>query len=215
MKRILCYGDSNTWGLIAGTTERYEWGVRWTSRLQNALSAVGFQVVEEGLCGRTTVLEDAKRPGRSGAALLPAILESHAPLDMVVLMLGTNDCKTVYAPTVESISKGVETLLRQIRDYAPNSKILLISPIALGEGVGEAAYDPEFDEHSVEISRALPDAYRFISCKWGIDYLAASEYAVPSPVDREHMDAKGHERLAKAVTSQIVQIFREDVKKTV
>lgn len=131
---------------------------------------------------------------------------------MVVLMLGTNDCKTAYVPTVESISGGVETLLGQIRDYAPGSKILLISPIALGEGVGEAAYDPEFDEHSVEISRSLPDVYRFISLKWGIAHLAASEYAVPSSVDREHMDAKGHEQLAKAVTDQIVQMFREDMK---
>lgn len=211
MKRILCYGDSNTWGLIAGTTQRYEWEIRWTGRLQNLLSGAGFQIIEEGLCGRTTVLEDCERPGRSGAAFLPMLLESHAPLDLVILMLGTNDCKAVYHPTAAAIADGVECLLGQIRAHLPNCKILLISPIALGDGVWEAAYDPAFHETSVQISRALPAVYHAIACKWGIDYLAASEYTVPSEIDKEHLDADGHQMLAAAIADKVLRMFREDI----
>ena len=105
MKQILCYGDSNTWGLIPGTKERFPWGIRWTSRLQEKVKSEGIRILEEGLCGRTTVFEDSYRENRNGWRALPAILETHRPIDGAVLMLGTNDCKTVYAPTVESISK--------------------------------------------------------------------------------------------------------------
>lgn len=94
MKEILCFGDSNTYGLIPGTKERYGRDTRWTGLLEQHLYEKGYRIIEEGLCGRTTVFEDELREGRKGAALLPTLLESHAPIDRVVLMLGTNDCKT-------------------------------------------------------------------------------------------------------------------------
>ena len=96
------------------------------------------------------------------------ILETHKPVDVVVLMLGTNDCKTVYDASAEVIGRGVERLLDQIRSSAPDSKILLMSPIALGEGVGEGGYDPEFDERSVAVSKRLPEVYRRIAHERGI-----------------------------------------------
>ena len=91
MQKILCYGDSNTWGLIPGTEERYPWGVRWTSLLQEELKTRDIRILEEGLCGRTTAFEDACRENRNGLKALPLVLEHHAPLDAAVLMLGTND----------------------------------------------------------------------------------------------------------------------------
>ena len=94
MRQILCFGDSNTYGLIPGTANRYSWGTRWTSILDEKLQFYGYRVAEEGLCGRTTMLAEAYRPGRSGIDMLPAILETHRPLELVVLMLGANDCKT-------------------------------------------------------------------------------------------------------------------------
>ena len=89
MKRILCFGDSNTWGLIPGTGKRFADGVRWTSIIRNDLEQSGYEIIEEGLCGRTTVFEDPDRIGRAGDKLLPVFLESHAPLDMVIIMLRT------------------------------------------------------------------------------------------------------------------------------
>ena len=205
MKRILCFGDSNTWGLVAGTDSRYDWGTRWTGRLQDALSGDGFQVVEEGLCGRTTVFDDVSRPGRSGADLLPVLLEAHAPLDLVILMLGTNDCKTVYGASAEVIGRGVRKLIRQIRTHAENSRILLISPIHLGERVWESGYDPEFSPASVEVSKKLEAVYRRIAEEEQVEFLAASRYATPSETDQEHLNEEGHRILAEAIYRQAKQ----------
>ena len=135
MKQILCFGDSNTFGYIPGNGQRYPWGVRWTSILNEKLGLENYRVIEEGLCGRTTIFEDPLRDGRRGVDILPTVLETHAPVDLVVLMLGTNDCKSVYGATAEIIGKGISNLIVQIRAYAKTSKILLISPIHLGEQV--------------------------------------------------------------------------------
>ena len=86
MKEILCFGDSNTYGLIPGTKNRYGRDTRWTGLIEQQLYGKGCRIIEEGLCGRTTVFEDELREGRKGAAFLPTLLESHAPVDRVVLM---------------------------------------------------------------------------------------------------------------------------------
>ncbi len=203
MKQILCFGDSNTYGLIPGTKDRYPWEVRWTGILAEGIREKGFQVVEEGLCGRTTVFEDELRDNRRGAAVLPMILESHQPLEKVVLMLGTNDCKTIYQASAEVIGKGVEKLVHQIQAADENIEILLVSPILLGEGVGEEGYDPEFNQESVETSKGLKAVYEQVAKRNGCAFLAASDYAKASGADREHLDEKGHRQLAEAVLQRI------------
>ena len=95
----------------------------------------------------------------------------------------------------------------QIRSSTPDSKILLMSPIALGEGVGEAGYDPEFDESSVAVSKRLPEVYRRIAHERGISFLAASAYAKPSEEDREHMNEEGHAALAEAVYAKLKEML--------
>lgn len=203
MKQILCFGDSNTYGLIPGTKERYPWEVRWTGILAQGVKEKGFQVVEEGLCGRTTVFEDELRENRKGAAVLPMILESHQPLEKVILMLGTNDCKTIYQASAEVIGKGIEKLVHQIQAADENIEILLVSPILLGEGVGEEGYDPEFNQESVKISKELKIVYEQVAKRNGCTFLAASDYAKASGADREHLDETGHRRLAEAVLQKI------------
>lgn len=136
MKQILCFGDSNTYGLIPGTAnQRYGWGTRWISILDDKVRTKGYRVIEEGLCGRTTVFDDPFCTERRGTEMLPAILESHRPVDTIVLMLGTNDCKSVYSATPEVIGQGIEQLLDQINTVNPDAKILLVSPIYLGERI--------------------------------------------------------------------------------
>lgn len=117
MKEILCFGDSNTYGLIPGTTSRFDRSTRWTGILESALFPNGYKIVEEGLCGRTTIFEDELRDNRRGIDMLPALLESHSPIDYVILMLGTNDCKTYYNASAGLIGKGIEKLISQIKKY--------------------------------------------------------------------------------------------------
>lgn len=208
MKQILCFGDSNTYGLIPGTTDRYAWAERWTGILKGAVAEKGYRVIEERLCGRTTVFEDLFRKGRKGDEILPILLETHAPVEMVILMLGTNDCKTVYGADAGVIGKGIETLVEQIRRKTPETKILLISPIALGAGVWEEGFDPEFNRQSVQISMQLPRVYGKIAEEKGTYFMAASQYAVASDADREHLDREGHQKLAGAVCRYLERILQ-------
>ena len=207
MKQILCFGDSNTYGLIPGTSERYNWSVRWTGILDQSLSQKGYRLIEEGLCGRTTVFEDPLRDGRKGTAIFPTVLETHQPLELVVLMLGTNDCKTVYDASSNVIGKGMERLVDQVHQKQPQAKILLVSPIHLGNGVWEEGYDPEFNQQSVKTSKELPAIYKEIARRKKIDYLAASDYALPSEEDREHLNVEGHEKLALALKDYIEKMI--------
>lgn len=201
METILCFGDSNTWGYNPENKGRFPFEVRWTGILQNLLGNE-YRIVEEGLVGRTTVFEDALRYGRNASAVLPVVLESSTP-DTIVLMLGTNDCKAIYKTNAQIIGKGILILLEQIKKYAPNSRVLLLSPIHLGERVFEEGFDPEFSRDSVEVSKNLKKVYYNIAKAHNLDFLAASDYAVPDDADFEHMNASGHKSLAQAVFNEI------------
>ncbi|MBQ7942846.1 MAG: arylesterase [Lachnospiraceae bacterium] len=203
MKRILCFGDSNTYGYIPTGIGRYGEDIRWTGILQRKLAAEAT-IVEEGLCGRTTVFQDELRNGRRGVELLPILLESHAPLDFVIVMLGTNDCKKVYGASAEVIGKGVEQLIGQVKSISPQSKILLVSPILLGENVWKSEYDPEFSKESVQVSKDLKAVYERIAKKNECMFLAASDVANPSEADQEHLDVKGHKALANEIYERII-----------
>ncbi len=205
MKTLLTYGDSNTWGLIPGSTphKRFPFENRWTGILQSLTDDV--RIVEEGLCGRTTVFEDAIRPGRNGLKSLPLILESNYPIDSLILMLGTNDCKALYGASSHVIGRGIELCLDEIVKYVDSSKILLISPIHLGDEVWHPDKDPEFDQKSIGISKELKAVYAKIASEKGISFLAASDIATASRVDDEHLDESGHLLLAQAIHNKLIE----------
>lgn len=205
MKQILCFGDSNTYGLIPGTNGRYDWNVRWSGILGERMQNHGYRVVEEGLCGRTTIFDDLYREGRNGSAMLPVLLETHTPVDRVILMLGTNDCKSAYGASAQDIGAGIELLIKQIKDKAPMASILLISPIYLGDKVWQPGYDEEFNKESVEVSKRLGDVYERIAARYGISFMRAADYAVCSEIDEEHLDESGHSKLAEAVYNKILR----------
>ena len=204
MKSVLCFGDSNTYGLKPDGSGRFEKTERWTRVLSEMLGHQDYEVIEEGLVGRTTVFEDSTRQGRNGSKLLPILLESHGPVDTVVVMLGTNDCKAVYNASPKLIARGAEILLRQIRDNNSAAKILLLSPIHLGETVWKEEYDPEFDEKSVLTSKELKAVFAKLAEEFDCMFLAASDVAKPSETDQEHLDANGHLALANAIYKKLI-----------
>jgi lysophospholipase L1-like esterase len=206
MKKLLAFGDSNTWGLIPGSTpyERYPWGIRWTSLLQEKLRDT--KVVEDGVCGRTTVFEDEYRPGRKGVGSLQAMLENHCHVDYAIIMLGTNDCKSYYNQSAHAIGNGIEKCLDVLEDCVKPENILLISPMALGDEVWREDKDPAFNKTSVAESKKLKDVYQSIARKRGVNFLAASDVVKASPIDDEHMDAESHRIFADAVYSKLASI---------
>lgn len=209
MKQILLYGDSNTWGLIPGTNERYPWGTRWTSIIQEKLN--DCHVIEEGLCGRTTIFEDIYRENRNGLKNLSYVLEANKGLDAVVIMLGTNDCKSHYKPNPFKIAKGLEQCLDKITTEISPEQVLVISPIHLGDDVWKPEFDPEFDKESVVVSKKLKEEYKKIAAQKKVNFIAASDFVAPSNVDNEHLDENGHKKLAEVVYFELNKIANKGV----
>jgi lysophospholipase L1-like esterase len=207
MATVLCFGDSNTWGYIPGTAGRYPRSVRWTGLLQASLGPE-VQVIEEGMNGRTTVLEDPTRMGRCGLTYLRPCLDSHAPIDLIVLMLGTNDLKHRFGMSPADIGANVTTLLNTIALSAsgPGASpppVLLVSPVHVYvrgplAGIFADAY---------EKSRELGAIYQNLARTLGTHFLDAAEVAEVSPIDGVHLDQHGHAELARAITEGVRAIL--------
>lgn len=219
MKNILCFGDSNTHGFAAaasaaGEVPRFDRATRWTGVAQQELGS-DWYVIEEGLNGRTTSLPDSGHveSDRCGTHALPIALESHAPLDAVVIMLGTNDAKRRYRLEAADIARGARTLVRQAKHFPwteaePCPRILLVSPIEVGEGAAANAMG-DYDMHSVEVSRQFAVCYARVAATKGCDYLDAASVATAASADFIHLDAQGHRALGKAVAKKLKEMLGE------
>ncbi|MDB6003399.1 MAG: family lipase [Prosthecobacter sp.] len=217
MKNILCFGDSNTWGFIpesisAPCPERHPHNVRWTGILAGELGT-NFRVIEEGQNGRTTVHDDPFALARNGRAVLPAILESHKPLDLVVLMLGSNDLKAVYGVSPGEIAAGVKILAQMIlgSDAGPRNKapkLLLLCPPAIGDQLHLPDVAAKFPEGQKD-SRKLPKYYEVVANTLGCGFLNTQTLIEPGS-DGIHLDAAAHARLGKAVAALVKSILPPD-----
>ena len=215
MKQILCFGDSNTYGLIPGTKNRYGRDTRWTGLIEQQLYGKGCRIIEEGLCGRTTVFEDELREGRKGAAFLPTLLESHAPVDRVVLMLGTNDLKIRFQATPTDIGKGIDRLIKMIKSITPqkrqdgqSAKILLMAPPHLGDDLTEIPSGEEMGfERGISYSKRLAPIYEDWAKFHNIEFLDAAKYAKASEIDACHLTRESHRKLGEMVAKKCKEIL--------
>lgn len=206
MKTILCYGDSNTWGYRPGVGERFSLRERWTGVLARELNA-GYRVIEEGLNGRTTAFDDPVFEHRNGRDYLAPCLQSHAPLDLVVVMLGTNDLARRLCLSASDIAQGAGTLVDTVNKSGAGPggaapKVLLIAPPPVGQIVGL----PEVMEGAEGKSKRFPDALGYVAQHYDCSFLDASEIVVPSEVDGVHLDAPEHLKLGAAVANLVRQI---------
>ena len=213
MRSILCYGDSNTWGYTPGTGVRYAPDVRWTGVLQEKLGA-GYRVLEDGMNARTTSYEDPWSPWRNGADTLPSALIAQKPLDLLILSLGTNDLKFTDAfgaangcGRLIDLTRMVQAKQESTPVFPDGVKILVVSPIHLGEGIRRDPYGSL--RNGYEESLRLADQFRHVAELKGVWYLNAAEYAEPSGVDHIHMAPEGHRRLGEAIADQVRLILRD------
>lgn len=205
MKNILCFGDSNTYGLKPDGSGRYELFERYPGILQELLGS-GYHIIEEGCPGRTTIYEDINRPGKKGVDYILPCIESHKPLDYIIIMLGTNDSKHAFSATAEEIASGLSKITDLIKkSLEPLPQILIVSPVYLGEDVYKPEFDEEFDETSIQVVKGLADEYKKIAFKNGFDFLDAALVSTASPVDKEHLDNIGHKKLALAIADIILK----------
>lgn len=204
---LVCFGDSNTHGTPPSSGEpvpRYGPDVRWPGVLAAALGP-SWRVHEEGLPGRTTVHPDPVEGGHlSGLAALPIVLGTHSPIDVLVIMLGTNDLKARFAVGPAEIATAVETLVHAGRAFCvatgrPVPRILLVAPAPVTE-VGEFA---EQFAGGTGKSRRLAPALRAAAQRLGVDVLDAGEHITTSPVDGVHLDPQAHRLLGEAVAAVV------------
>jgi lysophospholipase L1-like esterase len=199
-KTILCFGDSITWGYNPSDSTRYPPEDRWPRALEAALQG-RVRVIEEGLNARTVATDDPARPFRNGLAMLPPLLESHAPLDVVAIMLGTNDSAPCYGLTAGRIGINLMAMVRAVNasqaakdGTAP--KMVLIAPPPLGSLNAEMSLMYSGGQGT---SRGLAAAYETVAKRFGVAFLDAGEVVKVSAVDGVHLDAESQRTLGAAI----------------
>jgi lysophospholipase L1-like esterase len=202
-KTVLCYGDSLTWGFDADNLGRHAFEDRWPSVLQKALGA-DVNVIAEGLNGRTTAYDDHLADcDRNGARILPTLLHSHGPLDLVVIMLGTNDLKRgIGSGNAVGAVKGVERLVNMIRHHAwpfdyEQPEILIVSAPHICE-TGNEMFAAMFID-AVEQSQMMGSLYRDLADEKGCGFFDAASVAVTTPIDGVHLDAENTRAIGRGL----------------
>ncbi len=209
--QVLCFGDSNTWGFIPGLdSERYPAGVRWPGVMQAALGPA-YKVIEEAQNGRMTVWNDPMYPtiSKCGMEHLPVVLESHKPLDLVIIMLGTNDLKNHLNNSAHTIAQGVITLVDFVMASTAGPgktppKVLMICPAPVSEGF--CPFGHLFDGAPAR-SREMPGAYAELAANRGVAFLDAGQFATCPEPDYIHLDETGHGALGQAVAEKVRSLF--------
>lgn len=207
-KVVVCFGDSNTWGAKPDGSGRFAPDVRWTGVLQAELGA-GYKIIEEGLNGRTTNIDDTIEEDRNGRRHLPPLLESHRPFDLIVIMLGTNDLKQRNQRAAADIAESA-AMLASIASKSlcgpdgANPKVLLMAPPATV--IAGHPLDALF-VGALEKSQQFPEQYTFWADAFGVEFLDAGSVIVSSSVDGIHFDAPDHQKLGKAVAAKVKAII--------
>jgi len=212
MKTILCYGDSLTYGanpVTGGPRHAYE--DRWPSVLEATLGGQ-VRVIAEGLGGRTTVHDDwIADADRNGARILPTLLSSHAPFDLLVIMLGTNDLKPFLGRTVTEAARGVVRLVEITRGHfaqknEPQPQILLVAPPPL-VATGNADMLAHFGDGAVAESRGFAAAYERRARELGVHFFDAGGVAAANAADGVHLDAKNTRAIGAGLAPLVASIL--------
>lgn len=207
-QHLLCYGDSVSWGIIPGSRQRHVFEKRWPGILQGLLGPK-VRVVEECLNGRTTAWDDPFRPNRNGKDQLLPALQSHAPLDLVILFLGTNDMQTVYGVNAYASSLGAgalaDTILACRAEPMQNPpQVLLVSPSRIIQPNGAMV---EKFRSAEEKSAEFTHWYRRVADERGCSFFDAAEVVRPSIVDGVHWDELQHQQFATAIHPCVAQLL--------
>ena len=210
-KHIVCLGDSNTHGYCADPRDcadggsRFNEDERWTCLLQNLLGSE-YLVIEEGLSGRTTVFVDPVHESMDALSIVSPVLSSHEPLDLLIIMLGTNDTKDRLGMNAACIALGMERLVRKCMsvdcwgDKKPN--ILIVAP----PPIGDELKDPCMGEHCAEKSRELAFYYKQKADLLGCHFMDANGCEF-NKIDYMHLTRKGHSQLAQRFADIIPNII--------
>lgn len=204
MSTVLVFGDSLSWGTRPGRGDRFPRMNRWPVLLDQELGK-GYRVITEALPGRTTVYDTAGLPDRNGATFLPLLLETHAPLEVVVLMLGTNEMQFHRHLEARDAARGCLRLIRMIQTSKAGPagsapEVLLLAPPSIRQ---PASYTTLYFNAEPPAMEGIAEAYQTVAEHTGAAFLDAAQVVEPSKLDGVHLDAEAHVALAEAVAPQV------------
>ncbi|EAV41708.1 hypothetical protein SIAM614_26276 [Stappia aggregata IAM 12614] len=210
MRTILCYGDSNTHGQIPGATplDRYTLLQRWPGVLARELGT-GWHIIEEGLSGRTTVHDDPIEGAlKNGRTYLRPCLMSHAPLDLVIIMLGTNDLKARFGQPASEVAMGIGCLIHDIKELSPGPggtvpEIMVVSPPPMLDDIKE--WENIF-KAAQQKSHELALQFEIMSDSLEVHFFDAGSVSTCDPLDGFHINAQAHESLGVALAREVEAI---------
>jgi len=216
VRQILCFGDSLTWGWMpvaeGKATTRYDADQRWTGVSAQILGN-SYRVIEEGLSARTTSIVDPNDPRLDGSAYLPTALASHLPLDLVIIMLGTNDAKSAYKRTPHEIALGMSKLVGQVKGCAgglgttyPAPQVLIVAPPQLGS-VSGPWLAAQFADAAPKIA-ALPEHYAALAKAKDVGFLDAGLHLVTDGSDGVHFTPENNQALGRAVAEKVKTMLK-------
>ena len=204
MKKVLCFGDSNTFGFSPKNRMRYNQKTRWTGILQ-AFCEKDFQIVEAGCNNRTAFSDNPDGVEQTGYKILPEYLKTNF-FDIVILAIGINDLQRFFNPTLNEFEQGMEKLIQITKNLAPKSKIILICPSKLNlAGINNGIFSYQFDKISVEKSGKLSPIYKFLAEKYKCHFIDLNNIVEVSPLDGLHFSAKSHKTIAENLYKNLKQ----------
>lgn len=211
VKTVVCFGDSNTHGYNSFNMRRFTENERWTCLLADLLGD-SYLVHEEGLGGRTACFDDPLFEGLNGLSYLYPCLMTHEPVDLLIIMLGTNDVKSRFGATPQNIAKGMERLVRKamlsVEAWREKPNVLIITPPPIAEGYASTNVAGEMGDGCVEKSQALAPLYEDVAKLLGCHYLDAGaiEGIEMYPYDYMHLSLDSHRILAETLAKLIPTI---------
>jgi lysophospholipase L1-like esterase len=212
MKTILAFGDNLTWGFDPMTEARHAYEDRWTSVLEEGLGS-GVRVIAEGLAGRTTAFDDLTgQPERNGARILPTLLATHTPLDVLVIMLGNSELRGFMGRNAIGSMYGMQRLIEIVRTFpyhVPYAQppIVVVAPPPL-----TPTEHPELSrmfEGRIEESVMLAEHYKRLCANLAVTFFNGAWVSAVSPVDGAHLDATNNRALGRALLPVVKQLLEQ------
>ena len=196
MKKVLCFGDSNTYGYNPKSGNRYPKDMRWTGVLQ--LSRPDLKIIEAGCNNRTGFVDNPAGTNFTGYKVLPSLI-SCSP-DILIIAIGINDLQSQYNVTLDNFRCGIEQMLIQVRQILPTSAIIILAPTVITPDILRSNFASLFDQKSVEKSSFLPQIYKEIAHLHACTFLDLNTIIQPSAIDGLHYSEYSHTIIAQAVS---------------
>ena len=203
MKKVLCFGDSNTFGFIPGSGKRYDKNTRWSGILAQ-LAAEKFEIIEAGCNNRTAFTDNPAGFEQTGYKVLPTLLKKD--LDCVILAIGVNDLQIFYNPTLEEIENGMRRLVDIVREQCPKAEIILVSPARLTDNIFNGYFRAMFDKRSIEKSLHLAKIYEEIAAEKDCSFIDWDKIVKVSPKDGLHLEPEAHKKIAEAMFESLLSL---------